>query len=338
MPSKSRREWVKERVSNLRDGADELKECAPDTYNSFGTWSALKLILHAATVNMYTKVISDYKDDFFYIDALAGSGVSVYGDEDIEECFFGSPILAARNADAPFTKMYFIEEDDDKANALESRLKEVFSNPDYNITPPDDYQVLRGDANKKLDEVVSDMWEIAYSGSGGSSFNHLSFIDNQGLNVTWEGISKIAPKPTGDLLINFPTSNIVRAANHKKSRDAMNDFYGGQMWDVGDPSKSQLRGKYCERLTGVEKEAQVIANVDSGVKSYEYDIIYGTRVTTGGSGYIDAVKYVKDFIEAVDGADVEDMLKVIRGDRTTMDDYLPDENGNEDDQTSLGDF
>ncbi|MGQ5515691.1 three-Cys-motif partner protein TcmP [Halococcus saccharolyticus] len=315
---------MKDRVEDLRDNADELKGVAPNQFNEFGPWSALKLILHAATTNMYTKVISQHMDDFFYIDALAGSGVSVYGDQG--DCFLGSPVIAAKNATEPFTKMYFIENDPDKADALRRRLDEVFENSMVDVTVPEAYQVYEGDANEQLREVVNDMWDIAYENPNGPSFNHFTFIDNQGLDVEWDdGIEKVAPTPTGDLLINFPTSNIVRTAHHTDSESAMNRFYGGNMWDTEEKNKQTLREKYCERLTGVEKEKKVVANVDSGGRNYEYDMIYGTRETNRGSGYIDAVDYVRDFVEAVDGADVDEMLEVIRGDRATMDQYLPDD-------------
>ena len=99
------REWIRSRVEGLIDGAEEVEPAyQEDIDNSFDTWPALKLIVHSATVNMYTKVIANHADHFFYIDALAGSGLSEYGDE---ECFYGSPIVAAKHAAEPFTKMYF---------------------------------------------------------------------------------------------------------------------------------------------------------------------------------------------------------------------------------------
>lgn len=330
------REWVKERVDSLTANSDEIKDVAPNIYNEFDTWSALKLITHVATVNMYTTVISDHRDDFFYVDALAGSGVSVYGER--EKCFLGSAILAAKNAAEPFLKMYFIEHNEEKANALEERLNYAFSSTGMDLTEPErGFEVLIGDANEELDNVVSDMWRVAKAGGKKPSFHHLTFVDNQGLDVTWDGIKTIAPKPTGDLLINFPTSSIVRSAHHEDSRRAVNDFYGGEMWDVEDISKSQLRETYCDRLTGVEKQEQVIANVYSGTKSYEYDMIYATRQTSGGSEYQEAVEYVREFVEAVDGADVEDMLKILQGDQRQMESYLPNEE-TDDGQSSLGDF
>lgn len=334
MANLSPRERVKERVPTLTTHAEEIRSVEPGIYNEFGTWSALKLIVHVATVNMYTTVISEHRDDWFYIDALAGSGVSVYGDED--ESFLGSPLLAAKNASQPFTKMYFIEQDEQKAAALEKRLETAFNGSDLQITSPEcGYDVYVGDANEMLQHVIPDMWTVAKR-DGKPNFNHLTFIDNQGLDLTWEGIKKLAPEPTGDLLINFPTSAIRRAAGHQDSQDAMTDYYGGGMWQSAN-NREELLDTYQTRLNSVEKTEQVVTNIDSGTKNYHYDMIYATRETHGGSDYIKAIEYINDFVEAVDGADVEEMLQVLRGDQMTVESFLPEEEDS-DPQSRLIDF
>ena len=332
MTDLSPRERVRERVPTLTKHAEEIRDIEPDVFNEFGTWSALKLIVHVATVNMYTTVISDHRDDWFYVDALAGSGVSVYGEAD--ESFLGSPLLAAKNAAEPFTKMYFIEMDEKKAAALEKRLEAAFNGSDLQIESPEcGYQIYVGDANEQLSEVISDMWDVARR-NGKPNFNHLSFIDNQGLDLKWNGVKQLAPKPTGDLLINFPTSALRRSANHNDSKDAMTDYYGGEMWQSAD-GREQLIDTYRARLNGVEKTKQVVTNIDSGTKNYHYDMIYGTRETQGGSDYINAIEYVKEFVEAVDGADVEQMLSVLRGDQATMESFFPKD---DDPQKRLGEY
>lgn len=333
MADLSPRERVKERVPTLTTHADEIREVHPEIYNEFGTWSALKLIVHVATVNMYTTVISEHRDDWFYVDTLAGSGISVYGDDD--ESFLGSPLLAAKNAAEPFTKMYFIEKDERKATALEHRLEAAFNGSDLQITSPEcGYEVYVGDANRKVEEAVSDMWTVARR-NGKPNFNHLTFIDNQGLDLTWNGLKNLAPKPTGDLLINFPTSAVRRAAGHEDSEDAMTSFYGGEMWRSAD-DREELLEAYQTRLNSVEKTEQVVTNIDSGTKNYHYDMVYGTRETQGGSDYIKAIEYVNQFVEAVDGADVEEMLQVLRGDQMTMESFFPEQN--DEPQARLADF
>ena len=75
-------------------------------------------------------------------------------------------------------------------------------------------------------------------------------------------------------------------------------------------------------------------------------MIYATRETEGGSEYIEVIKYVKEFIEAFDGADVDDMLDIINGDQDTMESYYPESSDIDDSlpeesdagNHSLGDF
>lgn len=334
MAELSPRDRVIQRVPTLTRYADDIRAIEPEIYNEFGTWSALKLIVLVATVDMYTTVISEHMDDWFYIDALAGSGVSVYGEA--EDSFLGSPILAAMNASEPFTKMYFIEENDTKAEALKARLEAAFDHPNLSISRPEcGYSVYPGDANETLRRIVSDIWKVAKR-SGQPSFNHLTFIDNQGLNLRWDGLRQLAPKPTGDFLINFPTSNVRRAANHEDSETALTEFYGGEMWKEAEGREGLLEA-YQTRLSSVEKTEQVVTNIDSGTKNYHYDMIYATRETGGGSDYINAIRYVREFVEAVDGADVEQMLQILRGDQSTMESFLPAEDDGEP-QSRLGEF
>jgi len=334
MPGLSPRERVKKRVPTLTRHAEDIREIESEVYNEFGTWSALKLIVHAATVNMYTTVISEHFDDWFYIDALAGSGVSVYGDED--ESFLGSPLLAAKNASEPFTKMYFIEQDEDNAAALEKRLEAGFNGSELELTPPEcGWEVFVGDANKKLQQAISDMWRVAKR-DGKANFNHLTFIDNQGLDLMWNGIRQLAPEPTGDLLINFPTSAVIRSAGHEDSRETLTDYYGSEAWRSAS-EKEELLNAYTRRLSSVEKTEQVVTNIDSGTKNYQYDMVYATRKTRGGSDYINAIEYINDFVEAVDGADVEEMLQILRGDQMTMESFLPAQD-DDDPQSRLAEY
>lgn len=328
------RERVKERVPTLTRHAQEIHAVEPDIYNKFGTWSALKLIVHVATVNMYTTVISEYFNDWFYIDALAGSGISVY--DEIDESFLGSPLLAAKNAAEPFTKMYFIEKDEKNAAALEKRLEAAFDGSDLQIIPPEcGYEVFVGDANQEMHQVARDIWKVAKR-NGKADFNLLTFIDNQGLDLNWDGIKHLENKTTGDFLINFPTSNILRTSSHKESENTMTAYYGGDMWKSAN-GKEELLGTYTKRLRSVGKTKQVVTNIDSGTKNYEYDMIYATRETRGGSDYINAIEYINEFVETVDGADVEDMLQILQGDQTTMESFLPAQ-GEDDPQSRLVEF
>lgn len=319
------REWIANRVAGLTEEASEIEPTFKDGIdNSFNTWSALKLIAQAATINMYTKVISKHFHDFFYIDALAGSGLSEYGEGKEGEYFHGSPIVAAKHADVPFTKMYFIDDNPKRCGLLEKRLEYIFSQDDIDIQPPEDWVVKCGDSNKLIDEVINDIWDTA---APEFDFHTFAFIDNQGLDFNWGSLESLAEVST-DFMINYPGSmGVGMNINNKGAHEgALADFFGRNLWERDFSTRDQYRDEYVNLLASLftDDSHQVPIRVESGSKSYNYDIIYATRDTRGGSGYVDAVEYVKEFVENVDGVDVEEILELMHGDQSVMDSFLPE--------------
>jgi len=345
------REWIAERVRGLTEEASDMEPSfIEEIDNSFNTWSALKLIVHATTINMYTKVISEHYDDFFYIDALAGSGLSEYGEGEDGEYFHGSPIVAAKHASEPFTKMYFIDEDEDRCDLLEQRLEYIFLNSDIDIKKPGDWEVICGDSNVAVDGVINDIWDVA---AHDPSFHTISFIDNQALDFNWESMEEIA-SISADFIVNYPGAmgvgmNINNKAAHS---GALKDFFGRDLWNLDLSDRDEYRDTYINQMNSLfsDDSHRVPIRVESGTKSYNYDMIYATRDTSGGSEYVEAVEYVKEFVENVDGADVEEMLELMQGDQAVIDGYLPEDreiddellDGNnydlDENQSGLGDF
>lgn len=338
-------EYIKKRIQSLTEDSEDIRNQSPIT-NDFDSWSALKLILHSAAVNMYTTVLesNDNFEDLYYIDALAGSGVSTF--DDSTSCFLGSPVIAAKVPDQPFKKMYLMEHDGAKADALETRMEYIFSTHD-DAEEPEDWDVIQGDANEKIPEVVSDIWRTHDGG-----FNYYCFIDNQELNVKWNSIDALTPEPWGDFLINLPTASAIgRNATMDPVPQELNDFYCVDLNEQDLPD-SDIRPimkelyKGCLRDSG--RPVQVSTNVDANVGSYEYDLIYATRDIEGGNDYINVIEYVKQFIEDVHAGDIDNILEVLYDSQSSfeqylpeddVDDQIPDENEHEDDsQTSLEDF
>ncbi|WP_227355760.1 three-Cys-motif partner protein TcmP [Haladaptatus salinisoli] len=347
--SNGERQWIQERVDSLTgDGPARLKEIHPEVCNSFGPWSALKLILHSATVNMYTKVMSGENspfDEFYYVDALAGTGLSEYENGD---CFLGSPILASKSAAEPFKKMYFIEGDTNNAEALEARLELAFNDSYFDVQEPEDWEVLPGDTNERIDDVVTDIWRQR---SPGAKFHTLTFVDNQAMDFDWVSMEKMAELST-DFLVTYQGAqavgmNINIEATH---RGKLKDHFGRNLWDHGLETREDYKQTYIKQMRSLfnSDSIQIPTKIYSGRKSYDYDVVYGTRETKNGSGYVDAVKYVKEFVENFDGRDVEDMIEVINGNQSVMEDFLPknaeiDEsllggNNKDEDQRSLTDW
>lgn len=336
-------DYLKKRIQSLTEDSEEIRDISPVT-NDFDTWSALKLILHSAAVNMYTTVLesNSYFEDLFYIDALAGSGISTYGEDDT--CFLGSPVIAAKVAQEPFKKMYLIEWDEDKADALEARMRYIFDNH-ADAHEPEEWKVIRGDANKELPRVAEDIKKVKEGG-----FNYYCFIDNQELNVKWDAIDSLTPTPWGDLLINLPTATgIGRNATKRPVPAELNEFYCMDLNSENLPQtdvRPRMKTLYKKCLAENGRGVQRITNIDANVGSYEYDLLYATREIDGGNGYIKVVDYVKEFIEDVHAGDVDNLLEVLHDDQSSFEQYIPEENiddeipdgENNPDQTSLVDF
>ncbi|MFB6186608.1 MAG: three-Cys-motif partner protein TcmP [Halobacteriaceae archaeon] len=336
-------EYITQRIKSLKENSNEIREQSTVT-NDFDSWSVLKLILHSAAVNMYTTVCQNNKfDDLYYIDALAGSGVSTYDDGDA--CFLGSPIIAAKVADNPFDKMYFIEHDSEKAEALERRLDFVFEN--YNdVAEPEEWQVWDEDANEAIPEIIEDIWQ-----SSGDTFNYFCFVDNQGTNMKWSSIDEMIPKPWGDLLINIPTASAIgRNITSTPVPQETYEFFCCDLDEIEIPEtgvRSRAIELYQDCLSRNGRPVQEIVNVDSGVGSYEYDLIYATRDIPDGNEYMKVIEYVKEFIEDIDGEDVDNILDILYGNQMSatrfmpskeIDDEIFQDHNVEDDQTGLTEF
>lgn len=329
--------YISTRVEELRRHTDEFYEIGDNVSNEFNTWSALKLILHSAAVNMYTDVHANQgTGDIFYIDTLAGSGISSY---DEAGHFIGSPLVALKAATKPFDYMYFIEGNDDYAEALEARLEHAFTKSQY--TEPHDWEVINGDANDELPGVVSD---IRDRGDYDARYNYYCFIDNEALDIKWDAIEELTPKPFGDLLINVPTTAFGRASN-QNSFDEISSFFGRDMSaDASGPvSRNRLKNKYITQVRNRNRKVNRNVHVDADTGSYCYDMLYATRRTGGDNGYVEVIEYVKQFIERVDAGDVDRMLNVMDGDQATIDSLLPEQDisdklPEEDDQSGLDEF
>lgn len=308
--------YIRRRVEAIIEHSEAVYQQAPKVANQFNSWSALKLILHSSGVNMYTQVMSNQPiEDIYYIDALAGSGVSSHD----SGYFLGSALIACRAAQIPFSKMYFIDGNKENCNALEHRLEYVFTLEEF--TEPHDWEVIPGNTNEEISEVVADIYDRSDFDDG---FNYYAFIDNQGLDFDWESIEALTPTPQGDLLINLPTAHGI---GRNIDSQAAEDFYGESLdWlNTTGKLREQLKRRYQARLCERDREVQVSTQVRADVGSFYYDLIYATRNIPGGNDYMEVMEYVKGFIEKVHSGNVDNILKVVRGHQKDFSSFLPDD-------------
>jgi len=147
-----------------------------------GEWSRdkhyyLMRYIYAFTTSMKKKKWSG----LHYIDIFAGAGIERL--ETSRELDWGSPLIAAK-APHSFDKLHLCEKNKHKYNALKSRVDQI--RPDS--------QVLHGDANKKIREIIKEIPERTLS---------LAFLDPYGLHLEFETL-KILSEIRADLIIFFP--------------------------------------------------------------------------------------------------------------------------------------
>ncbi len=328
----SSKDWIEKRIENLIRRSEEFKAIEPNIANNFQSWTALKLIVLAIVVNFYTSIIRKYPffENVYFIDALSGAGVCDM--RDCPECVIGSPLLVSDMAGNFFSKMYFIEQNDNYRNALGKRLNYLNKNEAFELEKKN-YEIKHGDANEKIPEIIEEIRKE----TNFENCNYLAFIDNQGFDVKWKAMSKLI-EPYGDLLINFQTGSYAREWGKAKSGDTnsiklLNEFFGTNFdefaWSQVDGGDG-LRNLYMNRLADEGREIQDYITIRSKKgRTFRYDMIYCTRKTRGGSPYIQVFKDVKPKIEKHTGDSVDKILKIMRGDYTSLDYFFPEKDKTE---------
>jgi len=133
-------------------------------------------------IDVFTTSMKDKKwSGLHYIDLFAGAGIERLRNS--RKLDWGSPLIAAQ-ATYSFTKLHLCEKVTDLHYALKIRVKRFRS----------DSQIIQGDANKKISQIVSDISEKSLS---------LSFLDPHGFHLEFQTLKILASIRT-DLIIFFP--------------------------------------------------------------------------------------------------------------------------------------
>lgn len=317
MGTSADRAWVKKQLKRLREHSHEIYDAGGRVTNELGPWTALKMTIHAQAVDVYTTVISNYYDDWYYVDALAGSGSIKIKDRD-SDVLVGSPIVAAAMAgDDPFSEMYFIEKDADRATALEDRIECACQElPSIQISPEDCY-VITDDANEALGEIRS---RIKEDRSGRLKGAHtFGYIDNADLNVGIDAIPE-DDRLRMDLLVNYQSTNANRSAG-KGERSKMERFWGLPFDELEAMTEEERLEAYINALKQKGRAGEETIPVQASSEfPYHYYMIYNTKKED--AGWLNALQNLRERIRALDGDNIDDVLNTMQRDPTNLDSGL----------------
>lgn len=312
-PKMSDKEWVEQHCRALMDLGKECAKIRPEVSNRFGYLTILKLCALKNYVDIYTKILHDKRlerlklDGRAYLDVFAGSGLNLIGEGERTSPFPGSTPIATRfhHPDNRFHKYYAIELNEFYVNALTERLSRFVN--------PEDVNIVQGDADENLPKVVEDIEE--------RNLHYLAFVDYEGAKgLSWESL-KYLLEHKGDLWITFIPSiarTLGRATWSDADRETLVRMLGEDVVDSSQNLK-ELYNNFLEKIR-TYRERVVDIRVTSG-GSYHYQLIFATRRTSGESSYVSAVNNLKRRIEGISGRFIEIVLKIMKGEMKSLEDY-----------------
>lgn len=338
------REWIQKKLTRLTTHADNLREVSDiiDDEPEFGAWTALKLVSLTATVDVYTTIMANNNFDYYYIDALSGSGIVNLTDRD--DTLIGSPFIAGTVAHEPFSKLYFTEKNEKRAEALRKRLDYAVDEIDEFKQSREDCLVLNGDANEILprlpDKIREESGGTLYGQNGEGGAHHLAFIDNERDEVKFDSIRELEQIMYGDLLINYQEYGLNREwGNIQEGREEWDEllaFFGDNR--VKDMETSEKRfAFYLSQLDSINRgEHESLCVNGSNNYPYMYRMIYATQLTGGGSEYTEFMKGQRRKIENITGDEIETVLDIMQGNATHL--GLWNVNNDSGGQSNLGQY
>lgn len=198
--------------------------------------------------------------------------------------------------------------DSEKVKTLEDRLEIIKSKLSSNLN----YTGFPGDCNKAVDKIIK---RIKSSTNTHPKFHALGFLDNEGLNISWETIKKLLDLRYCDLIINFPTSNVKRAFgqpdNYNKGK--LNDFFGCEIKKVVS-SPDELLSFYVNKITSAKKDCCVTQiKINTGI-TYHYHLL----IVTKNAPFTNYIKSLKAEVEHNSANTVEQIISIIKGKQSTL--------------------
>lgn len=146
-----------------------------------GDWSRDKHYFLQRYIDAFTTAMKGKWRELHYIDLFANAGIERLRES--RQLNWGSPLIAAQ-APKPFDHLHLCELDEQKIQALSTRVKKLHKCS----------QIIQGDANDKIHDIVKKIPQGSLS---------LAFLDPYSLQLDFETLTILSNK-RADLIIFFP--------------------------------------------------------------------------------------------------------------------------------------
>jgi len=155
-----------------------------------------------------------------YIELFAGPGRARIRKTGV--CVDGSPMIALRHGEAPFTRVILCEMDQENIDALKARTKGESART----------SIIPGDCNANIDRVIAQVPPYGLN---------LALVDPYGLRaLSFETLGKLAGVKRMDIILHFPVGDMKR--NFDRAGAFYDRFFGSEKWrervkDMSDVSR-----------------------------------------------------------------------------------------------------
>lgn len=203
---------IKEELGDL-DGDEKLD------YES-GSWTGIKLFSYSYYNAIYTHIIKEHYNEYYYIDPFAGSGMTKI--EGVEEPIPSSALLAAK-VKYPYTKLFLSDMNGERLELLEKRLDKLgISDDRYEIIKKDKGEGLK--AKESIPRMVSKIFERGFKST---SFHTLAVIDPEGYKAPWSAMKNLKDIRC-DLLFTLDAHQLGRTKSKSSRKEALRRFFGSE--------------------------------------------------------------------------------------------------------------
>ena len=298
-------EWLQRKWERILEMTKIVSEQCPGqiTEPEYGFWSLKKEIALMYWIWPFLQIASKYFNSFYYIDLFAGSGLVKVG----SDFFVGSPLVAICSTlpDKKFDQFICFEIDEARKNALEKRASIVAEH--FETCCP---KVFNSDCNQKMVQILKEFCP--------SDKNcYLAFIDPEGISdLKWTTLNNLLVYGKGDIILNFPTSGIIRNINVDKSKRTLTDFFGDNQWCEINPNSDDLIKHYMNKIACYRKVVDNMPVVDE-LNHRLYDLIFATD----SKGMNNVMSDMKTRLERYKTKDFHNIHKVIAGPQQQLTGY-----------------
>lgn len=250
-----------------------------DHFSASDLKTAGKLFILKQYLNPYLTIIREYWDYVVYVDTHAGSGKSTVLDDTVT--LRGSALLALdEDTKGGFDEYVFFETNPDRFEKLATTIEDEYG---YNLTREqlsfgsDSYKyALCEDPVIRILQVNSNVGVQIFANQNNSDHHWFTFIDPERLiHLDAETIDSLIARGNMDILINFHTTGVKRAAAADQARERA-ERYTGIEGIPEDLSLEEYAQEYCDELHEANPKWKAIHKpmIDPRNPGYQFDMVF----------------------------------------------------------------